>query len=368
MEPALRIGTEPLKRVLFGVLGLALVLMGVGYAFRGQIATRLMANVIESHFSTNLRLDLPDGLHVALCGAGSPLPDLNRSGPCAAVIAGGRLFVVDSGSGSSRVLGRMRIPQGEIEAIFLTHFHSDHIDGLGELLVQRWVNGTNTSPVPVYGPEGVTEVVDGINLAYQASRSYRVAHHGEEIAPSSGAGAAAKPFPSPADGVEEIIIDEHDLRIAAFRVEHSPVEPSVGYRFDYKDRSVVLTGDTAKSANVEKFARGVDLLVHDALAPQLVSLMTQGAAAAGRENLATITRDVLDYHATPVEAASIAQAAGVGHLLYYHIVPPLPLAALEDRFVEGVEEVYDGPVTVGRDGTLVRLDAGSDSIQVIELL
>jgi ribonuclease Z len=112
----------------------------------------------------------------------------------------------------------------------------------------------------------------------------------------------------------------------------------------------------------------VDLLVHEALAPHLVALLTEGAEAAGRHRLAKITRDILDYHATPVQAAEVARDSGVGHLLYNHIVPPLLLPPLEELFLEGVEEVYDGPVTIGRDGTLVRLDAGSDAIQVLELL
>ena len=76
---------------------------------------------------------LPDGLHVGLCGAGSPFPDDQRSGPCTAVVAGRRLFIFDSGSGAGRNIARMRLNAGQIEALFLTHYHSDHIDGLGPL-------------------------------------------------------------------------------------------------------------------------------------------------------------------------------------------------------------------------------------------
>ena len=129
-----------------------------------------------------------------------------------------------------------------------------------------------------------------------------------------------------------------------------------------------MSGDTIKSANLQKFAQGVDLLVHEALAPQLVEILTRGATNAGRKNLAKITRDILDYHTSPVDAAEIARDAGVGHLLFNHIVPPLLLAPMEDIFLEGVDEAYAGPVTIGRDGTLVRLEAGSDAIEVVDLL
>lgn len=357
-----------MRRVLLGLAAVVLVLLLIGYAFRTTIARRAMQRAIAANMQTDLVRELPDGLYVALCGAGSPLPDPRRSGPCTAVIAGKRIFVVDAGSGSSRVLTRMRIPQGEIEAIFLTHFHSDHIDGLGELLLQRWANGGSTSPVPVVGPAGVGPVVDGINAAYGPSRRYRVAHHGEDVVPSSGAGGVARPFAQPAAGVGEVLIDDAGLRVTAFRVEHEPVDPAVGYRFDYKGRSVLLSGDTIKSANLERFAEGVDLLVHEALAPQLVEILTQGAEAAGRERLAKITRDILDYHTTPVQAAEVARDAGAAHLLYNHIVPPLLISPLEEMFLEGVDDVYDGPVTIGRDGTFVRLEAGSDAIEVSQLL
>jgi ribonuclease Z len=94
----------------------------------------------------------------------------------------------------------------------------------------------------------------------------------------------------------------------------------------------------------------------------------EGARAAGRENLAKITHDILDYHASPVEAAEVARDADVGFLLYNHIVPPLLLSPMEDIFLEGVSEIYEGPIAIGTDGTLIRMDAGSDSIELSELL
>ena len=131
-----------------------------------------MSRQLAANFESDLVQELPDGLHVALCGAGSPLPDPDRSGPCTAVVAGRQLFVVDSGAGSSRVLSRMRIPQAKIDAIFLTHFHSDHIDGLGELLMQRWAGGGHSTPVPLYGPSGVGQVARGFDVAYRLDDGY----------------------------------------------------------------------------------------------------------------------------------------------------------------------------------------------------
>jgi ribonuclease Z len=345
------------------VVSIALVL-AIAYAQRGAIALRLAERVVARNLATSQLDALPDGLHVVLCGAGSPLPDPRRSGPCVAVIAGQELYIVDAGSGASRSLARMRIPQGRIDAVLLTHFHSDHIDGLGELLLQRWANGASDSPTPVYGPPGVDGVVAGFNRAYAADARYRVAHHGPDTVPPSGAGGRARPFGTPALGEGRVVLESNGLRITAFRVDHTPVDPAVGYRFDYRGRSVVLSGDTRKSANLESFAEGVDLLVHEALSRELVALIERGAAAAGRANIEKIAEDIVDYHTSPVEAAEIARDARVGNLVYYHIVPPLPLAPLEAVFLEGVDDVFDGPVTVGRDGTWVSLPADSDAIEV----
>jgi ribonuclease Z len=205
-----------MKRLLLGLLTVLLALAVVGYLLRTTLTLRLMRSVVARNMQTNLLLELPDGLHVALCGAGSPLPDPNRSGPCVAVIAGDGLWIVDSGSGSSRVLSRMRIPQGEIDGILLTHFHSDHIDGLGELLLQRWAGGGHASPVPVHGPAGVAQVVQGLELAYAQSRRYRVAHHGEQVVPSSGAGGVAHPFATPAEGEGALLVDSASRPSASY--------------------------------------------------------------------------------------------------------------------------------------------------------
>jgi ribonuclease Z len=164
------------------------------------------------------------------------------------------------------------------------------------------------------------------------------------------------------------VLERAGLVITAFRVDHAPIDPALGYRFDYAGRSVVVSGDTRKSANLQRVAQGVDLLVHDALSDELVGNITRAARAQGRANLVQITTDILDYHASPVEAAEIARDGGAGHLLYYHVVPPLPLRPLREAFLDGVDEVYPGPVTLGLDGTFVSLPAGSDVIDVRELL
>lgn len=352
------------KKLIIAVV-VVLVATGAGFAMFGdKLIARAMKKLALNNLSGVAFKEMTGGLNVVLCGAGSPLPDPARSGPCVLVIAGQRVMVVDVGSGSVRRIGPAGIPMNKVEDVFLTHFHSDHIDGLGELMMQRWAGGSHTSPIPVHGPTGVENVVAGFNLAYTQDDQYRIAHHGPNVIPPGGAGGVAAPFALPEDGQSVVVLDVDGLKVTAFAVSHRPIVPAVGYRFDYQGRSVVISGDTVKSANLQKFATGADLLLHEALNPELLGILTEAATEAGAANLAQITRDILNYHTTPVEAAEVAQGAGVKHLLYYHIVPALPFKPMERMFVKGVSKVYQGGVTVGRDGTWINLPANSDVIKV----
>lgn len=356
-----------LKKIIAFAVLLMVVAVSLFLVFEDQIVRRAMHKQAVAAISGAGLERMAEGLHVVLCGSGSPLPDPTRAGPCALVVAGEQVLMVDVGSGSMRNLGPMGVPPGRVDALLLTHFHSDHIDGLGELMLQRWAGGGHEQPLPVLAPEGVTPIVEGFNQAYRTDIGYRIAHHGEAVVPASGAGAVARPFAMPsAEG--RVILEQAGLKVTAFPVDHEPVAPAVGYRFDYQGRSIVISGDTKPSPVVRQHAQGVDVLVHEALASDLVAVLTDAAEAAGNARLATITRDILDYHTSPVEAARIAAEAEVGHLLFTHIVPQLPVALLERQFLKGVDAVFAGPTTVGKDGLWVGLPANSDSILVESLL
>ena len=343
------------------VFGIILAVGILAYSQRASIVAGLMEKGLEARLGTDRVDTLEDGLHLALCGAGGPLPAPDASGPCVAVIAGDSLFVVDAGTDGTRNLGRMGFQAGTIRAVFLTHFHSDHIDGLGEMATVRWAGGDNTDPLPVYGPRGVERVVAGFNTAYAQDFTYRNEHHGDTVAPLSGAGLRAQVFEQPPVGELTTVYETDALKVEALAVDHAPVEPAVGYRFTYKGRSLLVTGDTVKLANIERFASGVDLLVHEALAPNLVNMMHDAADKVGNTILSKITHDILDYHASPVEAAETARDAGVGHLLYYHIVPPLIIPGQEALYLNGAEDIFPD-YTIGRDGVSFSLPAGSEDI------
>lgn len=125
---------------------------------------------------------------------------------------------------------------------------------------------------------------------------------------------------------------------------------------------MVISGDTAASKRVEAASKGVDVLVHEGLSPNLVAMQNKAATAHGRTNLAAITHDILSYHTAPEDAARIAERAGARYLLFTHIIPPLPMRALEGPFLGDSRKLYSGEIRVGHDGDLISLPAGGDAI------
>jgi ribonuclease Z len=299
-------------------------------------------------------------LSVLLCGTGTPLPNPGHAGPCALIAAGDDLYIVDSGSTSTRNLLMWQVPLANVKGVFLTHFHSDHIAELGELRLQTWVAGRR-APLKVYGPPGVEDVVEGFNRAYSHDADYRTAHHSEAFLPREDADLVAVIVPMA--GATAPVLETGGLTVTAIKVRHGPVNPAYGYRFDYAGRSVTISGDTSFYEPLAVAARGSDVLVHEAQSNRLVALLGEAFTAGGHPRQAKIMHDIPSYHATPVEAARIANDAHAKLLVFTHLDPPLPNWFVERAFLAGVSDVRPNGWALGRDGTLIRLPGNSDTVE-----
>jgi ribonuclease Z len=273
-----------------------------------------------------------ESLRVYVCGSASPLGQ-GQAQACIAVITPEHFFLIDSGAGSTDNIGRLGLPTGELDGLLLTHFHSDHIAEIYEVNLNSWVQG-RPQPLTIYGPQGVDEVTDAVNAGYRLDRIYRSEHHGEELLP-------------PALGVLEhktivpgVIFEEGDLKITAYVAEHPPIHPAVGYRFDYRGRSVVISGDSNVTDNTLKIVDGSDLLLHDALSLPTTNALSKALGAAGQARQSKIVADVTDYHASAESLIELGEKSNVNMVAFYHLVPVPPTSLLKDVFLRGAPDNF----------------------------
>lgn len=272
---------------------------------------------------------------VVLTGTGVPAPDPERAGAGTFVELDGVRLQVDAGRGTVMRLAGARVALPDIDAVLITHHHSDHLTGLGDLVLSRWVAGGHVTTV--VAPEGAaarfaTQILD----AWVDDIDVRIRHVGHDGPPS----VEVVPFDAPASPTE--VWRRGEVTVTAVAVHHEPVLPAVAYRIDGPSGSVVVSGDTRVCDEVEQLARGVDVLVHE------VRLRSFAEAVVG-----THYADIAEYHADAVDLGASAARAGVERLVLTHFIPPP-----RDGYDEFVDEVRRG----GFAGELV---AGPDLTEVV---
>jgi len=303
--------------------------------------------------STKPFLDEEDTLKVVVCGSRSPLPSPGRAESCVLVEAGDDIYIFDLGNGSVNNLTQYQVPWPNVKAVLITHMHSDHMADLPDAHLQSWIQG-RTSPLKVYGPEGINLVTKGFELAYSADYQYRNEHHGDDMLPMSIAGFNAIQIINN----QFIPNDTPGLEILPFVVDHYPVNSAFGFKISYKDRTVVISGDTIHDGSVQKYSQDVDLLVHSAISIDIVERM-RGIAPIPQMD--KILFDIQDYHTSIEEAGEIARDANVEHLLIYHSIPTPRNALMERVFFRPIEGVFEN-YSLSDDGTRVIMPVGNDDI------
>lgn len=309
-----------------------------------------------------------DGLYVITTGTGAPMPDKNRTGPQTVVVAGKQVLVFHAGPGSTLKLEVSPVDVGAVDALFITHFHSDHIGGIGELMLKRWATTGQQQPLPIYGPTGVVNVVKGFEQAYNLDSIYRIAHHGEDVMPPAGFGGEPRTFNLGSDLMSsKTVYKQGEVEVIAFNVAHAPAFPAVGYRVNYKGRSIVITGDTKYTESLIHHANKADVLISEALNKKFSSVVARATKSLA-SNASAVATDIQDYHISPKEAADVAREANVKQLVITHILPPVPSDLMIRPFLKEARAVYDGNIYMANDGTLISLPINSDEISIKELL
>jgi ribonuclease Z len=312
-----------------------LVIVGIG---RGLLKVPAVQDVLLERGTTRIAergaVPLPESesLRVYVCGSASPL-GMGQAQACIAVITPEHFYLIDSGAGSTDNINRLRLPLNRLQGLLLTHFHSDHIAEIYEVNLASWVQA-RPQPLTIYGPPGVDEVTSAANTGYRQDRIYRTGHHGEALLP-------------PALGVLQhetiapgVILEDGDLKVTAYVAEHPPIHPAVGYRFDYRGRSVVISGDSNVSGETLKIVDGADLLLHDALSLPTVSALSEALGKANQPRPSKIVADVMDYHASTESLIELGEKSNVDMVAFYHLVPVPPTSLLKDVFLRGAPDNF----------------------------
>ena len=279
---------------------------------------------------------LGEEIRVTLLGTGDPRPVMEHFGPSILVEAADEKFIFDVGRGALQRLTQLGIAYDQIDGVFFTHLHSDHIVGFPDLWLTGWLISRRERPLRVFGPEGTRQMLEHLTQAYSFDIAIRIA--------DDGVAESGSQF--------EIIEVENgfewphgDISVRAFDVDHRPVEPALGYRIDFAGRSVALSGDTRYSENLIEYAAGVDLIVHEVVG------MTDEfmAARPGSER-------VYEHHTNARQAGEVFSRVRPKLAVYSHLALYEDYDA--DRLIADTRETYDGRVIVGED--LMQFVVGDD--------
>jgi ribonuclease BN (tRNA processing enzyme) len=276
------------------------------------------------------------GTRLILLGTkGGPSVGESRKNPSTLLLINGTPYVVDCGYGVSRQLIAAGVQLNKVRYIFITHHHSDHNLEFGALVYNAWVTGL-PSRVDAYGPPGL-EVMTRTFLKYlDFDIQTRIADEGR---PDLRNLVFAHEFSR-----SGVVLQNEDVKVSACMVPHPPIKQAYAYRFDAKDRSVVISGDTAYSTALASFARGADVLVHEVLyLPGVESLIKSVP------NAARLREHLLASHTLPEDAGKVAAQAGVRTLVLSHFVPGSDPSITDEQWAEGARKHFSGRIVVGKD-------------------
>ncbi len=266
-----------------------------------------------------------DFMRVTLLGTGSPRVDPDRAGSAVLVEAGGKVLLFDAGRSVVPRLGQLGMHIAKIDTVFLTHLHSDHIFGLDDLWITGWVY-QRPQPLTVYGPAGTSSFARGLEQAYAYDISVRNQYAGLDKDAIRLVTHEIKPG---------VVYSKDRVRVTAFLVDHGVVTPAYGYRIDFGDRSVVISGDTSYSETLVEQARGTDLLIHELFAAR-ADLLEKNPRL----------RRIEHYHTNPEQMVRILKETRPRFAVTTHVI----LAGVRpDAVIRSLRERYAGEIHMGED-------------------
>jgi ribonuclease BN (tRNA processing enzyme) len=244
-------------------------------------------------------------------------------------------YVVDCGYGTSRQLLAAGVALNRLRYIFITHHHSDHNLEYGALFYNAWITGLPVQ-VDAYGPVGLEQMTRDFFSYMQFDIDTRIVDEGR---PDPRKMLAPHDF-----NKQGVVLQNDDVKVSAQLVRHPPIKQAYAYRFDAKDRSIVISGDTAYAPELAEFAKGADVLVHEVMyLPGIEALIAR------LPNATRLRAHLMAAHTVPEDVGRIAAQAGVKTLVLSHFVPGDDPSITDDQWAEGVRKNFKGRIIVGKD-------------------
>ncbi len=326
----------------------------LGVAFGMTVCAALWGALAQAQVASAIHPPLQNQeFRVTLLGTGSPPPSMRRFGPAVLVQAGGQNLLIDSGRGVTQRLFQVGLKLGAVDAVFITHLHSDHIVGIPDLWLTGWLEAAyaqRTGPFRIWGPAGTRSMMGHLEKAYAWDINQRIADQGlkaENVAVQASEVSDAA-----------VVYQSKGVKVTAIEVDHGDLlKPAFGYRIDYDGRSVVISGDTKRSDNLIRGAAGADLLIHQVAAVQPELLKDP------------VYQVILDHHTKPEEAGDVFTRVSPKLAVFYHFVllgtAKIPPVSEKDVF-EMTRRTYAGPLVLGED--LMAFRIGRDGVEQVRVI
>lgn len=266
---------------------------------------------------------------------GGPVVRLDRASPAQVIVVDDVAYLVDCGEGVVRQLVAAGIAPASVHQLFITHHHADHNIGYAGLLIGAWVSGLE-GVLTAHGPPPLARMTEAFFVMNDVDLRMRGA--------STGRAALADLVAVDEFTQAGVVFEDSRVRVTAARVEHPPIDQAYAFRFDGPDRSIVISGDTARSDDLIALAQGADVLVHEVFYPPAIERM----AAMDAQRARTLTEHIVACHTSVDEVGEVAAAAGVGTLVLSHFVPG-GTSVPDDVWASRAKQTFDGQVIVGRD-------------------
>lgn len=297
---------------------------------------------------------LPEGTSLVLLGTqGGPNFRIQRKECANAIVIDGRIYIVDCGYGALGRLLEAGLNYREVGNIFLTHLHDDHTSDVAALLSHQWTGGRNEETL-VIGPYGTENLVSAAIDYFRANTEIRLVDEGRFTLPTDiFFGRDIEATTAPTEVFADDLVTVSSVENTHFPDSARDAVPyrAVSYRFDSRDRSITISGDTAYSENLIRLAEGCDVFVCEVIEAQTTRANFDARVAAGAyaDNPEGVWKHIIETHTTTEDAGRMAAEAGVGTLVLTHLLPGALMDVPDETYLEGIRQHFDGEVIIGED-------------------